>query len=122
MWNRITLSHLCGPVESSKYVSFPHSAVQSSDVTIKVPLRHRLAGLPTGIKPNTTDNFHVPMVTSTAQMLHSAGTVYVSRGVLGEVRTEHIQGDQNVSVRLMITVQKNTKKYFKQFQSLTMIT
>jgi hypothetical protein len=33
-----------------------------------------------------------------------------------------VQGDQKVSVHLMITVQKNTQKYFKQFQSLTMIT
>jgi hypothetical protein len=33
-----------------------------------------------------------------------------------------VQGDQNVSVHMMITVQKNTQKYFKQFQSLTMIT
>jgi hypothetical protein len=33
----------------------------------------------------------------------------------------NIQGDQKVSVHQMITVQKNTQKYFKQFQSLTMI-
>jgi hypothetical protein len=33
-----------------------------------------------------------------------------------------IQVDQIVSVLLMITVQKITQKYFKQFQSLTMIT
>jgi hypothetical protein len=33
-----------------------------------------------------------------------------------------IQGDQKVSVHLMITVQENMEKYFKQFQSLTMIT
>jgi uncharacterized protein (DUF924 family) len=33
-----------------------------------------------------------------------------------------IQGDQKVSVHLIITVQKNKQKYFKQFQSLTMIT
>jgi hypothetical protein len=34
-----------------------------------------------------------------------------------------IQSDQKVSVHLMITVQKkNTQKYFKHFQSLTMIT
>jgi hypothetical protein len=32
-----------------------------------------------------------------------------------------IQGDQKVSVHLMITVQKNKQTYFKQFQSLTMI-
>jgi hypothetical protein len=32
-----------------------------------------------------------------------------------------MQGDQNVSVHLMITVQ-TTQKYFKQFQSITMIT
>jgi hypothetical protein len=32
-----------------------------------------------------------------------------------------IQGDKRVSVNLMITAQK-TQKYFKQFQSLTMIT
>jgi hypothetical protein len=32
-----------------------------------------------------------------------------------------LQGDQKVSVYLMITVQKHAK-YFKQFQSLTMIT
>jgi hypothetical protein len=31
------------------------------------------------------------------------------------------QGDQKVSVFLMITEQKNVQKYFKQFQSLTMI-
>jgi hypothetical protein len=41
-------------------------------------------------------------------------------------QTKHnikIQEDQKVSVHLMITVQKkNTQKYFKQFQSLTMIT
>jgi uncharacterized membrane protein YesL len=32
-----------------------------------------------------------------------------------------IKGDQKVSMHLMITVQKH-QKYFKQFQSLTMIT
>jgi hypothetical protein len=32
-----------------------------------------------------------------------------------------IQGDQKVSVHLMITAQKNKQKCFKQFQSLTMI-
>jgi hypothetical protein len=32
-----------------------------------------------------------------------------------------IQGDQKVSVHLMITVKKK-QKYFKQFQSLTMVT
>jgi hypothetical protein len=32
-----------------------------------------------------------------------------------------VQGDQKVSMHLMITVQ-NTQKYFKQFQSLTVIT
>jgi hypothetical protein len=36
-----------------------------------------------------------------------------------QIDTE-IQGDQKVSVHL-ITVQKTRKKYFKQFQSLTMI-
>jgi hypothetical protein len=35
--------------------------------------------------------------------------------------TTHIQGDQKVSVHLMVRVQK-TQKYFKQFKSLTMIT
>jgi hypothetical protein len=34
----------------------------------------------------------------------------------------HTQGDQKVSVHLMIPVQKNKQKYFKQFQSLIMIT
>jgi hypothetical protein len=34
----------------------------------------------------------------------------------------YIQGDQNVSVHLMVTVQKNTQTYFKQFQSLTIMT
>jgi hypothetical protein len=34
----------------------------------------------------------------------------------------HTQGDQKVSVHLMITVQQNTQKYFKDFQSLTVIT
>jgi hypothetical protein len=33
-----------------------------------------------------------------------------------------IQDDQKVSVHPMITVQKNLQKYFKHFQSLTMIT
>jgi hypothetical protein len=33
-----------------------------------------------------------------------------------------IQDDQKVSVHVMITVQKNTQKYFKQFQTLTTIT
>jgi hypothetical protein len=33
-----------------------------------------------------------------------------------------IQSDQKFCVHLMITLQKNTQKYFKQFQSLTMIT
>jgi hypothetical protein len=33
-----------------------------------------------------------------------------------------MQGDQKVSVHLMITVQKKMQKYFKQFQSLTKIT
>jgi hypothetical protein len=36
--------------------------------------------------------------------------------------TQEVQVDQKVSVHLMITVQKNTQEYFKQFQSLTMIT
>jgi hypothetical protein len=33
-----------------------------------------------------------------------------------------IHGNHKVSVHLMITVQKNTQKYFKLFQSITMIT
>jgi hypothetical protein len=33
----------------------------------------------------------------------------------------YVQGDQKVSVHLITTVQ-NTQKYFKKFQSLTMIT
>jgi hypothetical protein len=33
-----------------------------------------------------------------------------------------VQGDQKVSVHLMITVQKTRPKFFKQFQSLTMKT
>jgi hypothetical protein len=32
-----------------------------------------------------------------------------------------IQGDQKASMHLKVTVQKNTQKYFKQFQSLTII-
>jgi hypothetical protein len=32
-----------------------------------------------------------------------------------------IQGDQKASLHMIITVQKTRKKYFKQFQSLTMI-
>jgi hypothetical protein len=35
---------------------------------------------------------------------------------------EIVQDDQNVCMHVMITVQKNTQKYFKQFQSLTMVT
>jgi hypothetical protein len=35
--------------------------------------------------------------------------------------SQKIQGDQKVSLHLMIT-EKNTQKYVKQFQSLTMIT
>jgi hypothetical protein len=38
-----------------------------------------------------------------------------------EIRAE-LQGDQKVSIHLMITVQKTRKKYFKQFQSLATIT
>jgi hypothetical protein len=38
----------------------------------------------------------------------------------GCVPAEEITGDKNVSVHLMITI-KNTPKYFKQFQSLTVI-
>jgi cullin 3 len=38
------------------------------------------------------------------------------------LETELIQGDQKVSVHLMIAVQKKMQKYFKQFQSLTVIT
>jgi hypothetical protein len=34
----------------------------------------------------------------------------------------NIQGDQKVSTHLMITVQETSTKYFKQFQSLAMIT
>jgi hypothetical protein len=44
--------------------------------------------------------------------------------IVGQACTENaksqIQGDQKVSVHLMITVKK--QKYFKRFQSLTMIT
>jgi hypothetical protein len=42
--------------------------------------------------------------------------------IVRTMRNTNIQGDQQVSVHLMITVQKNEQKYFKQFQSLTMIT
>jgi hypothetical protein len=45
--------------------------------------------------------------------------VYVCVSVLAPYM--HAQGDQKVSVYLMIEV-KNTQKYFKQFQSLTIIT
>jgi hypothetical protein len=41
--------------------------------------------------------------------------------VLKETDIFNVQGDQKVSVHLMITV-KNTQKYFKQFKSLTVIT
>jgi hypothetical protein len=124
MWNLITLSYLCGPVESSKDVSFLHSAVQSSDVTIKVPLRHPLAGLRTGTKPNTTDNFHVPMVTSTAHSTNAAFCPHIiwfawcSRRGTNSTYT-------GWSKRLCAPDDygtKNTKKYFKHFQPLTMIT
>jgi hypothetical protein len=40
--------------------------------------------------------------------------------VVYQGRLSDIQGDQKVSVRLMIIVQEH-EKYFKQFQSLTMI-
>jgi hypothetical protein len=33
-----------------------------------------------------------------------------------------VQGDEKIFVYLMMTVQKKTQKYFKQFQSLTVIT
>jgi hypothetical protein len=33
-----------------------------------------------------------------------------------------VQGDRKVYVHMMITVQKNTQKYFKQFHSLIIIT
>jgi hypothetical protein len=37
------------------------------------------------------------------------------------MRKFYLQGDQKVSVHLMITAQKHAK-YFKKFQSLTMVT
>jgi hypothetical protein len=48
-------------------------------------------------------------------------TTHVDIQSFNALGASHIQGDQKVSVHLMITVQ-NTQKYFKQFQSLTMTT
>jgi hypothetical protein len=50
----------------------------------------------------------------------SEGEMRYKSRTLAENLEGNIQGDQKVSVHLMITV-KNTQKYFKQFQSLTMI-
>jgi hypothetical protein len=63
-----------------------------------------------------------------AQKLYASHTVYYNHNTLllhnisTHILFAIIQGDQKVSVHLMIPVQKNTQKYFKQFQSLTMIT
>jgi hypothetical protein len=38
------------------------------------------------------------------------------------VEVNIIQGDHKASLHLMITVKKNTQKYFKQFKSLTVVT
>jgi hypothetical protein len=47
---------------------------------------------------------------------------YDAGAILYSGKYNIIQGNQKVSVHLMITVQKTCNKYFKQFQSLTMIT
>jgi hypothetical protein len=56
--------------------------------------------------------------------LRAACTTHLILDVITVTVTGVIQGDQKVSVHLMITIQKkkNTEKYFKQFQSLTIIT
>jgi hypothetical protein len=72
-------------------------------VPVSIPVR----------KPSSVPNFFYP-----AEWIQ-IGQVSHFEGLLQQLC--NIQGDQKVSVHLMITVQKTCKKYFKQFQSLTMI-
>jgi hypothetical protein len=59
---------------------------------------------------------HVPCILCCDQQMHNVPGQHDSMNNI-----QIALGDQKVSIHLMITVQKNTQKYFKQFQSLTTV-